>query len=148
MTDIASIVAERLDKLIKDIEEVGILKVGINESATYPDGLEVAKVAFWNEIGTVHAPPRPFLRNTFANKNKDWSEMAKRIFVGTDYDLARTWGMLGEAVVGDLKDAITTFSDPMNAPSTVEKKGFNTPLVDTGVMRDSIIYDISPEDSE
>lgn len=148
MTDLADRVAAHLDKIIKDIEEVGILKVGINESATYPNGLEVAKVAFWNEVGTVNMPARPFLRNTFANKNKDWSELAKRIFVGTNYDLKRTWGMLGEKVVDDLKDAVTNFQTPANAESTIEKKGFNKPLVGTGVMRDSIMYDISPESEQ
>ena len=148
MTDLAEKVAAHLDKLIKDIETVGVLKVGINESATYPNGLEVAKVAFWNEVGTVNMPSRPFLRNTFANKNKEWANLAKYLFVQTNYDLKRTWGMLGEKVVDDLKDAITAFDDPANAQSTIKKKGFNKPLVDTGVMRDSIIYDISPEDSE
>lgn len=146
MTDLADRVAAHLEKIIKQVEEVGILKVGINESANYPDGLEVAKVAFWNEIGTVHAPPRPFLRNTFANKNKDWSDLAQKLFVQSNYDAKLAFGRLGEVVVDDLKNAITSFDNPMNAESTVRKKGFNRPLVHTGVMRDSIIYDISPEE--
>lgn len=56
--------------------------------------------------------------------------------------------MLGEKVVDDLKDAVTNFQTPANAESTIEKKGFNKPLVDTGVMRDSIMYDISPESEQ
>ena len=32
---------------------------------------------------------------------------------------------------------------PPNAPSTVKKKGFNAPLVETGDLRDNLAYKIS-----
>lgn len=36
------------------------VRVGVLESATYPDGTPVAMVAFWNEYGTKTSPVRAF----------------------------------------------------------------------------------------
>ena len=43
---------------------------------------------------------------------------------------------------GDLKQMIAEFSTPANSPMTIAKKGFNNPLVDTGIMLDTVDYDV------
>ena len=57
-----------------------------------------------------------------------------------DPKVTKEWG---DALVKVLKDSITTFDDPANAPRTIEKKGFDNPLIETGFMRDSVDWRVS-----
>lgn len=115
----------------------GAVRVGILETQTYPtkDGkgdVSVAQVAYWNEYGTATIPARPFFRNTIAEKQDEWADNAASILQHTDGDVGRALALIGEGVKGDIVETIQNFSEPENAPSTVKKKGFNKPLIDTG----------------
>lgn len=109
----------------------GTVRVGIIESQTYPDGESVAQVAYWNEYGTATIPARPFFRNTIAEKQDEWAEKAAELLKQSD-DTNHALALIGEGVKGDIVKTIQNFSDPPNADSTVKRKGFNKPLVDTG----------------
>ena len=50
--------------------------------------------------------------------------------------------MVGEAAQGSITELIELRIDPPNAPSTIIKKGSDTPLVDTGHLRQSIKYEL------
>lgn len=41
-----------------------VLKAGILEGATTPNGMNIAQYAFWNEFGTKFSPARPFMRQS------------------------------------------------------------------------------------
>ena len=121
----------------------GRLRVGFINSATYPDGTNVAQVAFNNEYGTDKAPPRPFMRNTIADKKKDWIALVAPLVrqVGAEKAMLQ----LGEVIKGDLVFTILNFTNPPNAEATVKKKGFDKPLVDTAQMSRSITYEFTSD---
>lgn len=109
----------------------GTVRVGIIESQTYPDGESVAQVAYWNEYGTATIPARPFFRNTIADKQGEWAEKAAELLKQSD-EPDQVLALIGEGIKGDIVTAIQNFTDPPNADSTVKRKGFDKPLVDTG----------------
>lgn len=115
----------------------GTVRIGILETQTYPakDGkadVSVAHVAYWNEYGTATIPSRPFFRNTIAEKQDEWAESSANILKSVDGDVKQALALIGEGVKGDIVETIQNFREPENAPSTVKKKGFNKPLIDTG----------------
>ncbi|UOO77930.1 hypothetical protein LVJ85_05570 [Neisseria sp. Dent CA1/247] len=120
----------------------GKVRVGIIQQSTYEDGQSVAQVAYWNEYGTAHIPPRPFFRQTIAEHKDEWSDKAAAILRETDGDTQATLAMMGEGVKGQVVETIQNFRDPPNAPSTERKKGFNKPLIDTGTLWRSIDYEM------
>lgn len=121
----------------------GKLRVGFINSATYPNGINVAQVAFNNEYGTDKIPPRPFMRNTIADKKKDWIAMVAPLVrrVGSEKAMLQ----LGEVIKGDIVFTILNFTNPPNAPVTIQRKGFDKPLVDTAQMSRSITYEFKSD---
>ena len=66
------------------------LRGGILEGATYSGepgtgekaGQSVATVAFWQEYGTrTNTPPRPFMRNTVAEKKERWAKILSGVLM-------------------------------------------------------------------
>lgn len=115
----------------------GAVRVGILGTQKYPakDGkgdVSVAQAAYWNEYGTATIPARPFFRNTIAEKQDEWADNAASILQHADGDVGRALALIGEDVKDDIVETIQNFGEPENAPSTVKKKGFNKPLIDTG----------------
>lgn len=117
------------------------LKVGIFESAKY-DGTPVAQVAFWQEFGTAKIPMRPFLRNAIAKNTRKWGDSVKTALIGTN-DSEKALKMLGEIMRGDIVLSLTNLNTPPNAPSTIKQKGSSNPLIDTGLLRSSISWELS-----
>lgn len=114
----------------------GVVRVGILGTQKYPakDGkgdVSVAQAAYWNEYGTATIPARPFFRNTIAEKQDEWADNAASILQHTGGDVSKALAFIGEDVKGDIVETIQNFMEPENAPSTVKKKGFNKPLIDT-----------------
>lgn len=118
------------------------LKVGIFESAKYDDGTPVAQVAFWQEFGTTKIPMRPFLRNAIAKNMRKWGDSVKTALIGTN-DSEKALKMLGEIMRGDIVLSLTNLNTPPNAPSTIKQKGSSNPLIDTGLLRSSISWELS-----
>ena len=125
------------------VEDDGV-NVGWFEDQTYEDGLPIAKVARWNEFGTkAGIPQRPFMRRTMMKHEKEWIEtlktiVQKEIDKDKNINIDKALKKFGEIVKGDIQETILEGGFVKNAPSTVKKKGFNMPLVDTGVMISSI----------
>lgn len=120
----------------------GKVKVGIVEQATYENGRSIAQVAYWNEYGTATIPPRPFFRQTIAEHKDEWPEKAAAVMRRNGGDATQTLELMGESVKGQLVETIQNFREPPNAESTVRKKGFNKPLIDTGTLWRSIGYEV------
>ena len=55
-------------------------------------------------------------------------------------DTMKVLGRFGQMVQGLIQIQIANTFTPPNAPSTIKKKGFNKPLVDTGVMLQSVSH--------
>lgn len=107
-------------------------------------GSEVANYAAANEYGTQDGriPERSWMRSTVAENEQAYSEAmaaaAGRAIAGeTSVELAfLRVGMT--RVRTDLSEKITSLDSPPNAASTIARKGSSNPLVDTGLMRQSL----------
>jgi len=135
---------DKLQQALSDIADKmsGAAKAGFLENATYPDGTPVAAVAFWNEFGTTTIPPRPFFRTVIAEKSGEWADRLGKTAVHFEYDADKVLNLMGQTIVEDIQQSIVGWTDPENAASTVAKKGFNKPLIDTGTMQNSVDYEV------
>jgi len=113
------------------------VRVGVLENATYPDGTPVAMVAFWNEYGTRTSPVRAFFRTTVSEQKKNWVLSVQNL-MKMHNDPKQVMGLIGVHMQEQIVQSINTWSDPPNAPYTIAKKGFDKPLVETGLLMRSI----------
>lgn len=93
---------------------------------------------------SVDIPARPFMRLTLNHHADEWTELFAKTFLQVALDPNKSaddiFKTVGKQMVTDLKDTLAKLSQPANAPLTAERKGFNNPLIDTGLLRDSIDY--------
>lgn len=120
------------------------LQVGFLDGRTYPDGTSVPLIAFINEygrrIGDTFQPPRPFFRNMIAANSPQWAEQIAAILQRNGGDGAAALALMGEVIKGELQQSIRDLTDPPLAASTIKKKGFAKPLIDSSVMINSVGY--------
>ncbi|MGD9424004.1 hypothetical protein ACLHDD_02245 [Pantoea sp. NSTU24] len=135
---------KRLQELAKSLGDAKTLRVGFLEGATYPDGESVAMVAAANEFGDpgMNRPPRPFFRRMIEEKSPQWGDDIGKIAVAVKYDASTLFPLMGERIKEQLQGSIREFTDPALAPSTVSKKGFDKPLIETSHMLNSVDYDV------
>ena len=120
----------------------------------YDNGITVAQVAAWNEFGTKHIPPRPFMRQSVDNHmptiKKMFDTMAEKVFSG-EVDADKALRAIGAMQVGLIQHEIREGDFVENAPSTKKQKGGSasaqtTPLIGTGHMRQSVHYVVKGKD--
>lgn len=133
-----------LKEIVAKMTNASTVRVGFPADATYPDGTSLPLVAAIQEYGAPSRgiPPRPFMRNTVAEHGSEWPDAAASLLVASGYDAAKTLGLVGEGIKGQLEQSIVGFASPPNAPSTIAKKGFDAPLRDTGHMLNSITVEV------
>jgi len=131
-----------LEDIAKRMGKAPVLKVGFFETEQYPDGEYVAQVAAENEFGSTTNPPRPFMRQTFARNKGVWPGMATKGMKATNFDVDKTLGLLGQEITGEVRIAIAEWGNPYphNSQATIDRKGFDDPLVDTGRMLQSVTW--------
>ncbi len=129
-------------ELGKKLSSSKAVDVGFFDGATYPDGTSVPAVAFWNEFGTINAPARPFFRTMIATKSGGWPEMISKALQHSEFNSQKALGLVGLAIEDELRQSITEWQDPPNAPATIKYKGFNKPLTHTGHMKDSVSSEV------
>lgn len=142
---------DKFDKVLKEIsEQLGgdrVLRVGFLENATYPDGTSVALVAAIQNYGAPsrNIPPRPFFSNMVKDKSEGWPAAIALNLKETEYDVDKTMQLVGEGIAGQLRQSIIDTNFPPLAESTIARKGFPKPLVDTGHMLNSIDFEVKPK---
>lgn len=57
------------------------------------------------KFSTLSNPPRPFMRATFAQKNREWAELFKEQLIKTQ-DVTKAFTTLGDVVVADIQKTI------------------------------------------
>ena len=128
-------------QILKRLQDSAIT-VGLHkDTGSYESGEKVTEVAAWNEFGTDHIPERSFLRSTIAeNRAKYQGEFQKAYLIAIQggMNLRAAAGFIGNVARDDIKQKIIDIKDPANAPSTVAKKGFDDPLIETKKMLNSI----------
>jgi hypothetical protein len=139
----------RFIKRIEELERPSSVKVGVfgeKANASAGDGVTVGEVAVYNEFGTQHIPPRPFVSGWIDENqsalNRMLDGMAREILLGRGDSTEESLKRLGEHVKNGIIARIQAGISPSNAESTVMRKGHNLPLVDTGRLKDSIDYEV------
>jgi hypothetical protein len=122
--------------------EVGIFE----EDGPHPnsdEGLTIAEIALRNEFGDDGTPARPFMATNYAANEQRYGRLAEKVFASVIRDglsVEQALQTLGAIQASDVKVTINDWTTPENAPATVEIKGKNDPLVDSGIMRDHVKF--------
>jgi hypothetical protein len=117
---------------------------GAHAAANVQDtALTYAQLARIHEFGAGRSPERSFIRATI---DKYQSAIQKRaIALGRGvlldaFSVEQALELLGEYVVGLIRQRIADGIAPRNKPSTIKRKGSSKPLIDTGGLRASITH--------
>lgn len=124
------------------------VKVGLPKgTGSYPDGTPVILVGIVHEFGTADGtiPERSFLRSAMTKHIREHRKLGR--------DLARTvtlgtrkpeiaLGLLGARAAANVKQMIVILSQPPNTAATIARKGSSNPLVDTGLLGQSITWEV------
>lgn len=120
--------------------------VGIHEDAGFNEnGDDILEYAIWNHYGTEHIPKRPFV-DLAADRNNNWQKYVDEALgnvTDNNTSLRIEASKVGAIAVKDMKSIIENKEiPPPNKPSTIKKKGFDHPLVETGALLSKIKYKI------
>ena len=136
------------DKLVKNTEP---LKKGPVVGIGYPENKvdnSIIAYATYNHFGTDRIPPRPFLTvtiDTQQDKIKALQDKITGAVLDDKLTVDKGLSLLGTAVTGMVKQTISGpyFKENVpNAPSTINHKGSDQPLIDTGAMRNATTYEV------
>ena len=152
-------------------ENGGTVRVGFLEGATYPagssesirkkyaakkkkgdtsplreskGGTSVAMVAAIQNFGAPKRgiPPRPFFSNMVRDKSPEWPDALEQNLKDTGYNAQQSLSLMGEGIKGQLQQSIRDTTSPPNSQVTIDRKGFNSPLIDSGHMLNSVDYEV------
>lgn len=134
----------KLADIAEQLGDGATIRVGFLEGATYPDGTSVPLVAVANEFGDpgMNRPARPFFRRMIAAKSPEWGCDLSKVAIASGYDARAFLPLMGERIKDQLQESIREFYDPPLAQSTIDRKGFEKPLIDSGHMLSSVDYDV------
>lgn len=119
------------------------VKIGVLSKA----GSEVVAIAVAHEYGTKQVPQRSFIRSAFdLHRNRyvhELRQLVKQIY-GGKRSIDEVLGIMGLRIQTDIKAGITQGKGipPPNARATIRRKGSSRPLIDTGRMLGSIIWQV------
>ena len=132
-----------LRELAAKVAVPATLRVGFLENARYPDGTPVAMIAAINEYGRPPTqPPRPFFRNMIRDKQGEWPKAIVDLLKANDLDAVKALDLAGAAIAGQLRQSIVDLVSSALAASTIRRKGFDKPLIDTGHMLNSVDHEV------
>lgn len=140
---------KKFQKMLKELAKLEV-RVGVfAQQEESENRVDLVDVAMFNELGTEHIPSRPFLRNSVdANEgqiNSFLQSMKKRLLrSGSAEDVLKKIGVFQKGLI---QEEIRKGDFVKNADATIQKKGSDTPLIDTGRMIQSIQYKIQKKES-
>lgn len=135
--------------------KVGVLR-GTGDHPNATPGITIALIAWWNEFGTKYIPSRPFLRTTLRDHGY-YREHLKHAAQAALIKTAKFEGgieaplkAVGVLAASDIRKKITVGPWVPNSPDTIRRKSTTSgtkdkPLIDTGIMRQSIQSALSDE---
>ena len=147
---------KKLSKMIKSISKKVYVDVGILKGNIHPDSnVSVAYIGAVHEFGTDKAgrgnntriPERSFIRMPLEEKSEKITKLVEKkieILLAKG-DIESVMKLIGEASIVVIQEAFETGGfgkwEPLK-DSTIEKKGSSGILIDTGLLRKSISYEI------
>lgn len=141
-------VQRRLEELRQNAASAKV-KIGLpNGTGNYPDGTSVIMVGSINEFGSPERgiPERSFLRSTMSDNRAKYKGLIKDLILsaidGTT-PIENVPDLIGQVAEADVKQKIVDIQEPPNAPQTIAaKNGKTNPLVNTGLLVQSIRYEV------
>lgn len=132
---------KKFQKMLKELEKLEV-RIGIQQGESNEDGVDFVDIAMFNELGTVHSPARPFLRDSVdsnANRINMFLKSMKKEIVkgGSAEDILKKIGTFQKGLIQ--KEIVNGSFEP-NSEDTIRKKGSDKPLIDTGRMRQSVNF--------
>ena len=121
---------------------VGVLE---RDAQTEDGAVTVLDVGTWNEFGTVGIPSRSFIRDWVDGNRKRAQGILKKLLqrvIAGELTEDASLEQFGAWAKGEIQARIARGVPPPNAASTVKRKGSSTPLIDTGILRSSIDYEV------
>jgi len=140
-----------LEKIVRRLSELDVL-VGVPEGTTKrkKDKINNAQLVYIHTHGSPvnNIPPRPLIEPAIEdpdNKkfiNEDLKDAARNALEGDEQKTMSALVKAGIDAQNAVRDWFTNPKNnwPPNSPLTIAKKGSNQPLIDTGALRQSIIY--------
>lgn len=131
-------VEEALKQLAKRLEGQTRVLVGVPEGAgSYEDGLTIATIAAVNNFGSAdgHIPARPFLEPAITKGAPQYQRLAELMIpkvLSGEMTMRVLLEQMGNLAQGHVQQQILDTHTPPNAQSTIDKKGSDHPLIDTG----------------
>lgn len=143
-------------KLLQKVEELASSRaqvgaIGPDAKRIHPhransaNRVTIAEALLINEYGTgasaaTYVPARAPLRRTFRRANPVIREMGARAarMLISGSTAAQALGMMGKLGVEALRSTLAGDNPPSNAPRTIQRKGFDHPLIWTGMLWESI----------
>lgn len=122
-------------KLIEDPKSSQKLEIGIIQNGKHSSGLNLFELATYLEYGTDRAPGWHYNESAF-EKAKEQTEHGglpelSNLFIKGE-NLTPKAREMAFSLVKDYKKNIEDIKTPHNAPSTIRRKGFDDPLIETG----------------
>jgi hypothetical protein len=132
---------KKFEKMLQELKDKEV-RIGIQQGETSDDGVDLVDIAMFNELGTVHIPSRPFLRDSVdanADQINNFLQSMKKELLrgGSAEDVLKKIGVFQKGLI---QKQIVSGNFTPNSEATIKKKGSDTPLVDTWRMRQSINY--------
>lgn len=139
-------VEQAMKDLAQGLEREQRVLVGVPKGAgEYEDGVNYATIMAVNNFGSADGsiPARPVLQPAVEEGAPVYRRLAEvmlpRVLSG-DMEMRVLLEQMGSLAEGHVKQYMTDLRTPPNAQSTVDKKGSDNPLIDTGALRQSIRY--------
>lgn len=136
-----------LAKLMTYLKELNKEKVyvGVPRSSNGIRGN--AMIAFVMEFGSVskNIPERSYLRSTILEQADKYSKILSETIPDAIKDGARphdAYSRLGIIAMNDVRLKIASGEFAALAPATIKRKKSSKPLIDTGMLRQSISYEV------
>ena len=141
----------KLDKLIKNTRYLNehIVKVGVlGGSYNNKNNKTIASIGLIQELGsiTLKIPARSFIKeplnDNLTKKIKELSNINNRLYkllLNNPNKLLDILGLIGKNII---QDSFIHNNWLPNSPITIQKKKSSKPLIDTGLLRKSIKYEI------
>lgn len=108
---------------------------------------DLAERATINEFGAPAAniPQRSFIRSTYDEEQKNMVRIRDLFMpkvIEGKLSATNALAAVGHYLAERIQQKIEDLKSPPNAPSTIKKKGFDDPLIETRAMHDGIIVSV------
>lgn len=133
-------------KYFAELKKLAELEVRVGwqagEEIDEESGADMTQIAAFNELGSSDTPARPFMKQSFENHESELQAACNVVnnTIANGGTAEQALNKLGVFCKGLVQQEIVDGGFAPNAPSTIRRKGSDTPLIDSGAMRQSVNF--------